>query len=243
MFYVYCYRNPLKDNAIFYIGKGQKKRMYDHLRHVLNNTKSKTYNKHLYYTIQQIISSNQMPIIEKISDNLSECEAYDLERQLIKQYKSQLTNIAEGGTGGDTISNHPNKIAIINKIRKSSINKTHTAETKHRLSINRFGADNPFYNKHHTPENKYKSGSSMRGKKHTAEHIANRIHITQYTILNQITNETLIFNSRKELDTYFKTISQNLPYRKRINYQLILRYTEYKKFKLISMRSIAKKLL
>jgi len=240
MYYVYCYKNPLKNDEIFYIGKGKGNRMYDHLKNVLNNINSKNQNRHKYYTIKNILVSGKLPIIEIMYDNLTEQQAYEYEKQLILQYKSSLTNITNGGTGGDTITNNPNKLIISDKIRKSNTGKSHGDAYKKHMSEMHSGKNNPFFGKHHTDENKYKSGSSMRNKKQTIEHVNAKKTTTEYVIKNNTNNTILIFNSALQLESYFKELCKLWPRSKRISGQILRRSTSYKNYTVIS--KIRKKL-
>ena len=211
--------------------------MYDHLKQVLNNRKSKLYNRHKYYTIKQILVSNKLPIIEIMYDNLTEYEAFTYEKILIEKYKNQLTNMTNGGSGGDTLSNHPNKLSIYDKIKKSNTGKHHTAEYRKNMSIGRIGKNNPFYGKTHTTENRYKSGSSMRGKKQTTEHINAKKRSACYTVRKDDNNTILIFNSLLKLDLYFKKLCKDMKRSEKISGQLLRRYKSYKGYTVLNVVS------
>ena len=73
----------LSNNQIFYIGKGKNKRfksVADRNKHWHN-----VANKGYYYLIY--------------ANNLTEKEAFNLEKEMIKKYKSQLVNLTDGGEG------------------------------------------------------------------------------------------------------------------------------------------------
>ena len=81
MYYVYCYIDP-RDNEIFYIGKGKANRKYSHLNETLENT----CNKRKFLKIQEIIQSDQQPIIKELASFENEKDAYSFEISLIKKY-------------------------------------------------------------------------------------------------------------------------------------------------------------
>jgi hypothetical protein len=90
MYYVYCYIDP-RTNEIFYIGKGKKNRKYSHLNETLKNT----CNKRKFLKIQEIIQSNQQPIIKELASFENEKDAYNFEISLIKKYGR--IDLDEGG--------------------------------------------------------------------------------------------------------------------------------------------------
>ncbi len=111
-FYTYIYKNPLKNNEPFYVGKGKENRAFDHIKESLI-IKNKT---HKHYTILDILKNGLDPTIDIIYCN-SEDEAYELEEFLIEEIGSNyinhikngpLCNFIPGGKGG--ISNMVNVI-------------------------------------------------------------------------------------------------------------------------------------
>ena len=89
-FYVYVYLDiTKKGNFIygdyffeyepFYVGKGYKKRCYEHLKESSLSHKSFKNNK-----LKKILSLGLKPIILKISVNIFEVDAFELEKKLIK---------------------------------------------------------------------------------------------------------------------------------------------------------------
>lgn len=116
-YYVYAHINIVK-NEVFYIGKG-----FDN-RCISSRGRSKYWhrivNKYGYEAI-------------KLEINLSNEESLEREKYWIKKIGRKksggtLINMTDGGDGGDTISNHPNKDEIIKK-----------------FSINSKGKNNPNY--------------------------------------------------------------------------------------------------
>jgi len=103
--YVYIYKNPLKNNTPFYVGKGRNYRYKHHLSPCILSDDS-----HKSRVILKILGSKLLPDIEIIycdTDN----DALHLEISLISKYKK----ISDGGTlvnfldGGDTT---PSNIGI-----------------------------------------------------------------------------------------------------------------------------------
>jgi len=108
MFYVYVYLDPLYaiyseygdlkfHNLPIYIGKGKDQRLKDHLR--------KTNNPIFRNKIKCWKRKQIEPIIIKLHENLTEQEAWDLERKYIAdigrldQGKGPLLNLTDGGDG------------------------------------------------------------------------------------------------------------------------------------------------
>lgn len=83
IYYVYMHFR-LSDNKLFYIGKGKNNRAYQ--RHSRNRHWNFTNNKHSSYALIY-------------ADQLTENQALELEKKLIKEYKDQLVNITGGGEG------------------------------------------------------------------------------------------------------------------------------------------------
>ena len=101
-FYVYIYYDL---NGIpFYVGKGHGDRAYAHLKNA-RDWKTKDRNTLKLQTIREILDRGQTPSIKFVELNLTESEAKDLERELIKQYGRRnnntgtLTNLTDGGDG------------------------------------------------------------------------------------------------------------------------------------------------
>jgi hypothetical protein len=98
-YYVYHIINPITNN-IFYIGKGCGYRCKQHL----TDKKEYAFNKRLNGYIRNLIEDNNIPIIIKISEKMTEKDAYELEESEIKKYGRKgidengiLLNILESG--------------------------------------------------------------------------------------------------------------------------------------------------
>lgn len=139
-FYVYTYMDPRKPGRFsyetisflyepFYVGKGHNKRYLDHLKYSERKRKSYFRDKLL-----KILSEFSKEDIENyiliLRNNLTEQEAFDLEKQLVEEIGrynlgvGPLTNLTNGGEGtsGHIVSEERKKqIAKANASRKFSI--------------------------------------------------------------------------------------------------------------------------
>ncbi len=86
-YYVYVYIDP-RNFEEFYFGKGKGKRKYAHLSDDGNSEKAKR--------IRAIKKSKLEPIIKVIARNLTEKEAYLIEKTLIWKLGQSLTNVSSG---------------------------------------------------------------------------------------------------------------------------------------------------
>ena len=82
-FYVYHLIDP-STNEIFYVGKGNRRRMYDHEKDVIKG-KYPNNNRHLYYKIKKILKSEKKIIYFKPVDNVDEITALIKESEEIKK--------------------------------------------------------------------------------------------------------------------------------------------------------------
>ena len=92
-YYVYLLINPTT-GLIFYIGKGKGKRVSHHYKAYINgNGINEAKNKHIH----EVVKSGLKPIEFIFEDNLSEKEAFSLERNLILRLSDYgITNITNG---------------------------------------------------------------------------------------------------------------------------------------------------
>jgi len=169
MYFVYAhYKSDDQNGLPFYIGKGKNKRDLSTYR---NRFWKNIANKHGY-------------IVKRVKDNLTEEQAWKLEKELIKSYGKLidgtgcLCNISDGGEGaagtihtqetkdkwskikkGKSLSIE-HKLAISNGLK----GRKHSAETKKKLSAAKQGENNPMFGKPFTQEHKDKLSKNMIGK-------------------------------------------------------------------------------
>jgi hypothetical protein len=243
-FFVYVYKNPLKNFVIFYVGYGDHLRKtggcraYDHLNEVKRGRVSN--NLHKYYTIKQILDSGSSPVIEIILDNVTKREATDLEKELRLKYKDTLTNIADGGDGGNTFTNQPLwKKDIIRQKLKNKIPTVHSDEWKKQLSEMRKKDGNPFYGKKHTDTTKEKCGSVWRGKKIPSDIVNKRQTLTIYKL--ELPDGTIMtMTGRVEYENFFRNYNSQKSKSEKISWQLLLKNKSLKGYKLSIIGSIKK---
>lgn len=173
-YYVYIYYDPRKNNIEFYVGEsGDPKRWLKHLKDAkrfIEQKKSQKWikencdNPHKTRTIIKILEAGLEPKIEKVLENVTEEQAKAEEIRLITLHGradkglGPLTNLTDGGDGGDTISNHPNRKEILKKKsesmkgKKNALGYKFTPEQIKSLSKRMRGEGNPFFGKTHSTE-------------------------------------------------------------------------------------------
>jgi uncharacterized protein YdcH (DUF465 family) len=100
MFYVYELRDP-RNGQVFYVGKGQGDRAYQHQREVLNGT-AKT-NPAKIAKIQEILAADMQVEVAIVAEYVYEEDALDHEFHLVEANPT-LTNVMPGGASGMKIS-------------------------------------------------------------------------------------------------------------------------------------------
>ncbi len=243
-YYVYQYRNPIKNGEVFYVGYGNHARKCrgfranDHLNEVKRGIISS--NKHKYYTIKQILDSGKEPIIEIVSDGLTHSQAIEMETRMVEQYKSTLVNLTSGGDGGDTFSSQPTwKKSLIRKKLRQKPPTIHSEEWKHQLSADRRGRGNPFYGQTHSDKTKKICGAVWRGKKIPKALIDKRQTLSVYNVVTP-TNTILKFIGRVEFEKYFKALNCGMDKSHKINWQFLLRMKTSKGYYIKDIGSIRK---
>jgi hypothetical protein len=117
-FYVYVHLKP--DGTVFYVGKGCKRRAWSH--HLRNKHWKSIVAKHgLKVTI--------------VRNNLTEKQAFDLEKRFINYFKTQfdtLCNVTDGGggvSGSHVNQGIPKKESHKNALRIANLGKVQSKET------------------------------------------------------------------------------------------------------------------
>ncbi len=176
-FYVYIYLDPRKPGMHvygghtfryepFYIGKGMtgSGRIDDHL---INRRVDEEHNPHKYRKIRRILGEGIKPIRYKILSDVSEDEAFELEVSLISNIgrynlkEGPLTNLTAGGDGcaglkwSDEAKQRSSEMRKGRKyseahraaIGRGSRGRTHSKESRKKISIGVTGNKNGMYGK------------------------------------------------------------------------------------------------
>jgi len=124
-----------------YVGKGEGFRCFVHLKYKIK----KGDNKQFYGYLENIrkLNYNLKEYIIKVLDNVTDEVAKEYEITLIKTIGRKdlrigsLFNHTDGGTGGNTLSNHPNKDKILGKLHDKRRGSSHNWGDK--ISKSRMG--------------------------------------------------------------------------------------------------------
>lgn len=195
MSYVYAYLDPRypenfeTENVCFlyrpiYIGKGNNKRLYEHLKRRDHHPFTYKLRKlKIIYNVEYLRS-----FIIKVSDDLSHDEAYELERILVETIGRQdlssgpLCNMTDGGIGNKGISDEirkqksqklkgekcymygvPKSIEIREKISQTLSGKPILNETKEKISVtSNLKLKNPEYKEKRYGKEWSKTSSEMQ---------------------------------------------------------------------------------
>jgi hypothetical protein len=169
MYYVYSLIDPLS-NEIFYVGKGKGNRAELHLNEKYNTTKNRRLLKH----INNIRDKGLLPIIDYVEINMSEDDAYDLERDLICRYGRK------GYEKCGTLLNHcidrrpPDWTGKVHseetkeKLRQLKLGGKHTDEARRNMSLSKIGHV-------HSDETKKKIQKSLCKHKYILKHKDGRV--------------------------------------------------------------------
>lgn len=99
IFYVYFLIDPVTGQP-FYVGKGSKRRMYEHYR-----LRNRLTNKLLKNKLCKLYQLGYKVLYQKVLENVTEQEAFEKEKQLIQKYGKLidktgiLCNLTNGGEG------------------------------------------------------------------------------------------------------------------------------------------------
>ena len=152
-FYVYAHVETDTGN-VFYIGKGRGRRAYNFTnRNIHWNNK---YNKHGC-------------TVRILHENLSECDAFDIEKKEIARIgRCNLVNYTDGGEG---MSNPSAETRL--KLSESHKGIKKSDEEKLAISIRMSGSKNHWFGKTFSDTHKERLSQSLSGRNLTPEHARN----------------------------------------------------------------------
>ena len=168
MYYVYSYLR--EDYSPYYIGKGTKRRAYAYSNHRIKAPKDKSR-------------------IYILKSNLSELEAYELEKLYILMFGRKdlntgiLRNLSDGGEG--------------------PVGYKPTPEQRRKIALSRMGEKHPLYGVSPSEETREKQRQSLRGK-YTKEK-------------NPMYGKTHTEENRKKISETHKGVSKSEEHRKKIS--------------------------
>jgi hypothetical protein len=235
--YVYVLIDPFTEK-IFYVGKGQKYRMYNHYYNV-KNKKIPNGNYRLYEKIKSIIVENKTIIYDKVFQTNDEDEAYHFEYDLIKKIGLEnLCNLFDGFGGSYSGKNHWNygkkcSDETKKKISASKMGDKHSEESKKIMSLKRKGVLHPLYGKNHSEESKkimslnHKdfngSNNPFYGKTHN-ESIKNKFKdlYSKKWIVTLPNNNVYEFKGKKEVKSFIE--KYNIENKTKISFFSLFQY-------------------
>lgn len=262
MFYVYVYLDPRKRGRFnynleqsflyepFYIGKGKNNRLYEHLTNKKNSPKNAK--------IKKIIKSgyNIKDFILVIKRFVNEQEAFNFEIDCINKIGRKnlktgpLNNLCDGGKGSDTISNHPNKIRIIEKLKQykginnSKWNKNYDeiygVEANEQKEIRRLASTGILK----TQETKNKISEALKNKepwnkgltkedKRVKSYSDKKVDFKSFKSYKiEYENKSFMFYGRKEASMFIKEYNQNVNKKDKIHFEKLVKNKQYKNFKI-----------
>lgn len=182
-YYVYAYLDPRKNGEYkygdfyfeyepFYIGKGCRWRLTQHISQAKNNKRHKSPRTQ---KINKLLSIGLMPIIIRVKEQLTNDDAYELEYKLIKLIgridlgTGCLTNCSEGGKQSEI--NGKELRERINGGRKKIPNLK--GEKNPMYGVRRYGKDSPHYGRKHTKETKIIISKTHKGKQPNSKSFKN----------------------------------------------------------------------
>jgi hypothetical protein len=212
-YYVYVHKKP-NNNEIFYIGKGKGGRAY------------KKTGRNNYWN--NIVKKNNGFLVEIFKKNLAECEAFELEKILIKKHKIGLCNLTDGGEGVSgfvptencrKITGNRYKGKKLSKEHRKKISNSHrgkklSEEHKKKLSTIAKGKESHLKGSKLTDKHKNKISKSMSGKKHPRfgkrvnKKIREKISKSTTGSKNHISKKVHVYDLKNQIIINFDTSSE-----------------------------------
>jgi hypothetical protein len=179
IYYVYVLKIERTDEVL-YIGKGHGNRLNHHLSFIKNHDyPTKKINHHLFYKCKQLLNLGETVVVKKISENLLESDALELEEHLIAFYGiDNLCNFSPSGSlntppkGTKTYDEYIKKMSEISLKRWSdSIYKEKMGIIRKRQGEIQRGANHPMFGKTHSDEARQKISKRFTGVPRSREGI------------------------------------------------------------------------
>jgi len=162
-FYVYALARP--DDRVFYVGKGQGPRVYDHERYAHRGHKC-----HKCNIIRKIWKQGKEVRRYILFTTDDEREALDYEHEMVMLYgRENLCNRTDGGDSPPPITPEGRrKISERHRGNKYSVGRKHSEETRRRMSLAHKGQQHKLGQKH-SEETKLKMKAAIRAVRETRE--------------------------------------------------------------------------
>lgn len=150
-------------------------------------------NKHLFHKIRDIISNGLLVGYVKVYTDLAEADAWSAEiaeENRIRALGIGLCNIGKCGKGGDTLSNHPNKVEIY---QRAALNrpKTRSESWRRNIRLGGLGRKVSDETREKIQERVSGSGNGMFGKKHSNETKRRMAEYSRNRVVSPETREKL----------------------------------------------------
>lgn len=171
-YYVYLLQDSIT-SRIFYVGKGKRNRMNQHLRYVQKYDKPMSTNLHIFHTIRKILSAGGTVNAIKICEGLDENTALDIEAETIEFFGiDNLCNISPRGSSSTppsdtaTYAEHKEKQSIASKRSWADPDfKNKMLSIRKQQGLNMRGENHPNYNKTPTEETRIKISIASKERK------------------------------------------------------------------------------
>ncbi len=219
--FIYTLKDPITDE-IRYVGKSDdpKNRLVEHLK------KSKYTKTHKNNWIISLLDKDLKPILEILdvvdTDNWGFWEKYWISQ--LRTWGFKLTNISEGGDGGNFGVECNKKISLklksrvfsevtLEKMKSSAKLRKITDEGRKKLSLSRFGYKNPMFGKKQSKfciESKFKPVTQLSLDGDIIKEWCSLKEVSEYLLINRNTIRMVCQNKRKTAGGYkWKFVEKN----------------------------------